>query len=486
MNSSVRPEERRQVLAGLAEIKTLSSLRLISSVLNDPHINHESFLAVLSVSSLDGESNQNLSREEIIIALVESQSDTVLGKKIEIFLQNEITKPLPPEGFRTLFNGVNLDGWKGLVENPVKRAQMNEEDFRLAQIEADKSMQEHWHVVNGILYFDGRGSHLCTVEDYTDFELYVDWKIEKEGDSGIYLRGSPQVQIWDPAHWPEGSGGLYNNQNNISKPVKRADNPIGEWNTFHIRMRGERVTVYLNEILVVDDVEMENYWERDKPIYPTGQIELQSHNTPLYFRNIFIRELEPENPLFEGYLFNKKDLSGWQVINNSPDSWYVQDSVLFTEGEGDGWLSTMEMFSDFILELEFNVPEGGNSGVFLRAPLQGDPAYTGIEIQILDDYAEIYSELKAWQYTGSVYGLQSPTRRVSRKGGEWQKMEIICKGPVVKIDLNGLPINDVNLIDYMNREEDHPGIKRRKGYIGLQNHSTRMKFRNIRIRELGN
>ncbi len=483
MNAATRPEEKRQVLAGLAEIKTVSSLRLITSVLDDSNINHEAFLAALAVSSQPEEKIEHLSRDEIVIALVESQSDEELREKIKTYAQNEITKPQPPEGFRSLFNGMNLDGWKGLVENPVKRAQMSEEELRLAQIEADKIMHERWQVIDGILYFDGKGSHLCTADDYTDFELFVDWKIEKEGDSGIYLRGAPQVQIWDPAQWPEGSGGLYNNQINPNKPLRKADNPIGEWNTFRIIMRGDRVTVYLNDILVFDNVVMENYWERDKSIYPSGQIELQSHNTPLYFRNIFIRELEPKKPLFDGYLFNGKDLRGWQVIGNSPDSWQVQDSILYTDGRGGGWLSSTEEYADFKLELEFRMPEGGNSGVFLRAPHQGDPAYTGMEVQILDDYAEEYSELKTWQYAGSIYGLQAPTKRVSKKAGEWQKMVILCDGPEVKVSLNGTPIIEANLIDFMHKEDDHPGIKRRKGYLGLQNHSTKIEYRNIYLTE---
>jgi hypothetical protein len=151
-------------------------------------------------------------------------------------------------------------------------------------------MHVHWKVDEGILVFDGRGESLCTDKDYEDFELFVDWKIEEGGDSGIYLRGSPQVQIWGPDQSLDGSGGLYNNQKGPSKPLVRADNPVGEWNTFHIKMIGERVTVYLNGVLVVDDVVMENYWERDKPIYPSCQIELQAHNTSLYFRNIYIRD----------------------------------------------------------------------------------------------------------------------------------------------------------------------------------------------------
>lgn len=198
---------------------------------------------------------------------------------------------VPPDGFVALFNGRDLDGWKGLVGNPVSRARMSAAELEEAQLEADEVMRLHWQVVEGILTFDGGGQSLCTARGYGDFEILVDWKIGEFGDSGIYLRGSPQVQIWDPAQWSIGSGGLYNNQVGADNPIAGADKPIGEWNTFRILMAGERVTVHLNDVLVVDDVVMENYWERDKPIYQVGQIELQSHSHSLFFRNIFIREI---------------------------------------------------------------------------------------------------------------------------------------------------------------------------------------------------
>lgn len=201
----------------------------------------------------------------------------------------------PPEGFKQLFNGKDLTGWKGLVGNPKTRAKMSPEELAEAQKKADDSMNEHWKVVDGIIVFDGKGQSLCTAKDYGDFEMLVDWKIKKDGDSGIYLRGSPQVQIWDPAVKAAGgvgSGGLYNNKKNPSKPLLTADNPVGEWNTFRIKMVGEKVSVWLNGKLVVDDTPLENYWERDKPIYETGQIELQNHGNTLYFRNVFIKELD--------------------------------------------------------------------------------------------------------------------------------------------------------------------------------------------------
>ncbi len=197
----------------------------------------------------------------------------------------------PPKGFTALFNGQDLTGWKGLVGNPVTRAKMSPEELAKAQEAADKRMKESWKIEDGALVFSGKGDSLCTAKDYGDFELYVDWKILPDGDSGIYLRGSPQVQIWDPGHWKIGSGGLYNNQKHPSKPTKIADNPIGQWNTFYIKMVGEKVTIKLNGQLVVDNVVLENYWQRDKPIYPTGQIELQNHGNTLWFKNIYLREV---------------------------------------------------------------------------------------------------------------------------------------------------------------------------------------------------
>jgi 3-keto-disaccharide hydrolase len=206
---------------------------------------------------------------------------------------------VPPKGFKALFNGTDLTGWKGLVGSPKSRAEMSADDLAAAQKTADQQMRDHWSVADGILTYDGKGQSLCTAKDYRNFEMYVDWLIRDEGDSGIYLRGSPQVQIWDPKKWNGiGSGGLYNNQKNPSKPTVTADKPIGEWNHFKIKMVDQKVWVWLNDQLVVDGVILENYWERDKPIYKTGQIELQHHGDTLKFRNVFIRELNEEgNPL---------------------------------------------------------------------------------------------------------------------------------------------------------------------------------------------
>ncbi|MCK7534568.1 MAG: DUF1080 domain-containing protein [Marinilabiliales bacterium] len=192
-----------------------------------------------------------------------------------------------------MFNGKDLTGWKGLVGNPVTRASMKPKELAARQKEADLKMVENWSVRDGMIWFSGTGDNLCSVKDYGDFEMYVDWRITKAGDSGIYLRGSPQVQIWDTSRTDAGaqvgSGGLYNNQKNPSAPLKVADNPVGEWNTFRILMTGERVSVWLNGELVTDNVIMENYWDRSIPIFEKGAVELQAHGTDLNFRDIFIQ-----------------------------------------------------------------------------------------------------------------------------------------------------------------------------------------------------
>ncbi|MEZ6089635.1 MAG: DUF1080 domain-containing protein [Pirellulaceae bacterium] len=223
----------------------------------------------------------------------------------------------PPDGFVSLFNGKDLAGWKGLADgNANKRRALRGDDLKKAQSAADEVMNAHWSVVDGVLTYDGKGQSLCTAKDYGDFEMYVDWKIPPKADSGIYLRGTPQIQIWDPwdAHvkegesFPEtpeawvaayrlgnnlGSGGLWNNRRWRNAPTVLADNPIGQWNTFFIRMVGDKVSIWLNEKQIADRVRLENYCDKSgrEPLARADQIELQHHGSELFFKNLYIREL---------------------------------------------------------------------------------------------------------------------------------------------------------------------------------------------------
>ncbi len=176
-------------------------------------------------------------------------------------------------------------------------------------------------------------------------------------------------------------------------------------------------------------------------------------------------------------------LTGWQQIGGRAGAWQYKDGLLFTEGRAS-WLSTVRRYDDFNLSLEFKIAPGASSGVFVRAPHQGDPAYEGMEVQILDDYAEQHEHLGADQYTGSIYDVQAPSERASKSADEWQKLVIRCQGPIVKVVLNGKKVVDTDLNYFPYKHAAHPGLARSAGYIGLQSDDGRVEFRNVRIEPL--
>jgi len=435
------------------------------------------------------DSNLVLSIVSLVIVLI------CLGYMVTRVEAQQKTLNRPPKGFVALFNGRDLAGWKGLAGNPKSRREMSREELAKAQAEADEDMLAHWKVVDGALCFDGKGHSLCTVKDYGDFEMLVDWKIEAGGDSGIYLRGTPQVQIWDTANRRVGaqigSGGLYNNKKGASKPLKLADKSVGEWNTFRIIMTGDGVTVYLNDELVVDNVVMENYWERDKPIYPNGQIELQSHGSLLYFRNVFIREITnklTEQEKADGFklLFKGKDLAGWQ---GNTKGYVVKDGTIVVEPKlGGGNLYTAQEYGDFIMRFEFKLTPGANNGLGIRTPLNVNAAYQGMELQILDNTASKYKNLEPYQFHGSIYGVVPAKRGYLKPVGMWNFQEVIAKGKQITVKLNGTTIVDADIRKASTPEtmdgRDHPGLKRDKGYIAFCGHGDKLAFRSLRIKTL--
>jgi Domain of Unknown Function (DUF1080) len=221
----------------------------------------------------------------------------------------------PPEGFIALFNGKDTKGWQGHIDMK-ERVEKKGDALEKLQAARNKLAAETWTVKDGVIHHNPKvnakgqksGCNLQTTKDYGDFEFHVDWKIEKAGDSGLYLRGQPQVQIWDSDNlaanlkddWGTGSGGLWNNPlpkgvdpKSIGKtPLKKADKPVGEWNSFKIVMKGDKVTVRLNGELVVDNQPLANYWEKGKPCPETGPLELQYHGDKLWFKNIYVKELK--------------------------------------------------------------------------------------------------------------------------------------------------------------------------------------------------
>ena len=289
--------QRNRILRNIGRTGTYLAMLYAGEYLDQSALKENAARAVMDIALANTDYTGDNVRELLKKAALE------LNNPDADYQRQEIRKHLdemPDEtGFVAIFNSKDLSGWKGLVADPGKRSKMKPAELAKAQLKADDVMRSRWAVVNGELVFSGKGDNICTNKQYGDFEMYVDWKLDPAGpeaDAGIYLRGTPQVQIWDTARVKVGaqvgSGGLYNNKINQSAPLKVADNRLGEWNTLYIRMIGDRVTVKLNGELVVDNVIMENYWDRSQPIPPVEQIELQAHGSKVYYRNIYVKELK--------------------------------------------------------------------------------------------------------------------------------------------------------------------------------------------------
>jgi len=495
------PEQKNAVLNQIGRLKTYQSLFYVADFLDDPATTSAAARAAMNIALPASGENTGMYGsivKEILNKVIsnlggqESDYDREMVRKYIETMSDEV-------GFVPMFNGKDLSGWQGLVENPIARAKMKQAELAKKQAEADARIPGNWTVKDGCIWFNGSGNNLCSIKEYSDFEMLADWKISKEGDSGIYLRGSPQVQIWDTSRVEAGaqvgSGGLYNNQIHEAKPLKVADNPIGDWNTFRIIMTGEKVSVWLNGELVVDNVVMENYWNRSIPIFPKGAIELQAHGTNLGFRDIYVREISDKEydltdaEKSEGFvsLFNGRDLNNW----TGDKAAYVADDGMIVikpeEGSG-GNLYTDKEYSDFIFRFEFQLTPAANNGLGIRAPLTGDAAYQGMELQILDNTAPVYATLQPYQYHGSVYGVIPAKRGYLNPVGEWNYEEVFVQGTQIKVTLNGTVIVDGDIADARDNgtmdHREHPGLKNQTGHIGFLGHGSVVKFRNIRIKDL--
>jgi hypothetical protein len=498
MGLAKNPIEKKRILARAGAIPGFSSFMLVSKSLKDEEVNKDAALIVARLALADATIKGPVVRKalETALPLLKGEDSAFLTAKL-----NALLKKMPYDhGFVSLFNGTDLEGWKALVGNPITRAKMTPAELTAAQQSANEKMKGDWVVKDGLLVFTGHGENLATEKKYRDIEMYVDWKITEKGDAGIYLRGSPQVQIWDTSRREVGaqvgSGGLYNNQKNESKPLTVADNKVGEWNRFHIIMRGEKVTVWLNGILVTNNITLENYWDRSIPIFPEEQIELQAHGTYVAYKNIYLRELYPDTPVAlneeekkEGFvsLFNGQDLSQW---TGNTTGYLVRDGVVEVAPEigGGGNLYTKEEFSNFIYRFEFQLTPGANNGIGVRAPLEGDAAYVGMEIQVLDNEAPMYKDLHPYQYHGSVYGVIPARRGYLLPTGEWNKEEIIARGSKIKVILNGTVILDGDIKDASKGgtmdHREHPGLLRPTGHLGFLGHGDVVRFRNMRVKKL--
>jgi hypothetical protein len=414
----------------------------------------------------------------------------------------QAAEPQPPPGFTALFKGKDLSGWHGLPQmDPAKLAAMPEDQRKASMEKWNEDFKQHWRVENGDLVNDGKGVYAAPDQEFGDVELRIDWKIKPKGDSGIYLRGTPQVQIWDTTYKPywklgadKGSGGLWNNSAGApgKAPLVGADLPVGEWNSFRILQVGERTTVYLNGQLVVDFARLENFWDRKLPLPRKGPVQLQTHGGETRWRNIYVRQIPPAeaNAILrqhraEGFrsVFNGNDFTGWA---GPVEQYEVKDGAIVCKPKKGGTIYTKEEYGDFVARLEYRLPPRGNNGLAIRYPGGGDTAYVGMcEIQVLDD-AGYGNRLDPRQANGSAYGMVAAHRGYLRPVGEWNFEEVTVKGPTIKVELNGTVILDADLskvTKYM-ANSPHPGKDRKSGHFGFAGHNDPVAFRNIQIKPL--
>jgi len=416
------------------------------------------------------------------------------------------SKNSPPPGFTALFNGADLAGWWGAdTEDPRKYLALPPAEFQQKHEASLADIRQHWSAQNGVLVNDGKGLYLTTDKNYGDFELLVDYKTVPLADSGIYLRGCPQVQIWDytkeGGKWDlgadKGSGGLWNNSPGApgKDPLVKADKPFGEWNHFRIVMVGSRVWVWLNGQQTVDGAVMENYYNRKLPVPPRGPIQLQTHGGEIDWRNVFIREIgsDEANKLLskadsKGFksVFNGKDFTGWA---GPLDCCQITNSAIKWLPKKGGTIYTTQEFTNFVARLEFKVPPGGNNGLAIRYPGEGDTAYVGMcECQVLDDNYEKATgqQIDPRQAHGSAYGMVAAQRGYQHPIGEWNYEEVTVIGPTIKVELNGTPILDADLskvTEFMDNKS-HPGKDRTSGHFGFAGHNDPVMFRDISIKQL--
>ena len=403
----------------------------------------------------------------------------------------------PPEGFVALFNRQDLAGWHGCPHlDPDKW----EEADQAQRDKWNEDMRQHWTVQDGALVNDGHGVYLTTDQEYGDIEFWLEYKTVPKADSGIYLRSTPQVQIWDSTEKEKfklgadkGSGGLWNNSASAAgkDPLVLADKPFGQWNQFRIKQIGSRTSVWLNEQLVVDHAIMENFWNRKLPLSKSGRIQLQTHGGEIQWRNLYIRQIDSDeaNQTLakhhqEGYvsLFNGQDLTGW---TGAVDNYSVVDGAIGCKAGSGGVLFTDRSYTDFDVHLEFQLPPGGNNGLAIRYSGKGDPAYQGMcELQVLDNDAAQYKQLDPRQYHGSAYGMSAAHRGYLRPQGQWNYQHVSVRGTTIQVELNGTVILDTDISkvkEYM-AGKPHPGVGNTSGSFGFAGHGDPVKFRNIAIK----
>ncbi len=377
-------------------------------------------------------------------------------------------------GFVDLFNGKDLEGWTQRNGTATYR------------IEGDS--------IVGKTAEGSPNSFLCTDKLYGDFELTFDVKVDSALNSGVQIRSKcegdtpegrvngPQVEISLDGMagyvYGEAAGGWMVPDEDRKSHKLFND---GEWNSYHVVAFGNKIETWINGNRITDLTHEERFLS-----HPKGFIGLQVHSIgggqgpfEVRWRNLKLRDLSEFRSLYNG-----KDLSGWETTGN----WIPQDdgSLLIEPRDGEkGWerygayLWSEKKYRDFVLDVEYAYSPGGNSGVYVRVGDKSDPVKQGIEAQILD-CSEKEGPLGSHDHGGIVSTDAAPTKNMSRKPGEWNRMVVTCIGSHLQVELNGERIIDTQL--------DEGAMKDRplEGYIGFQDHGqpNNIRFRHIRIQEI--
>ena len=376
-------------------------------------------------------------------------------------------------GFVDLFNGKDLDGWTQRNGTATYRIDGNE--------------------IVGTTNEGSPNSFLCTNELYGDFELKFEVKVDSRLNSGVQIRSQsvgdvpsgrvngPQVEISTDKMagyiYGESAGG-WMTPDKDRQPHNHFQED--EWNSYHIVAAGPNIQVWLNGHPISDLTHPERFES-----HPRGFIGLQVHGIgqgegpyEVRWRNLKLRDLTEFKTMYNG-----KNLAGWKTSGN----WLPQadGSLLIQPRDGEqGWerydayLWSEEKYRDFVLDVEYQYPPGGNSGVYFRVADRNDPVDQGIEVQILDS-SKTEGPLGHHDH-GGVIRTVGPTKNMSRPPHTWNRMVVTCVGSHLKVELNGEQIIDTRL------DEGPMNDRPLEGYIGFQDHGqpNNLKFRNLRIRKL--
>ena len=403
---------------------------------------------------------------------------------------------LPEAGFEPL--SLEPENRNAVVGNPETRKAMKPKALAKAQLEADAAMAQKWSLTDGILTAQANAPAIQFPKQYENFEMILDWKTP--GEAGIAVRAIPQIRLGGVS----GTGMLADD-----KGVADADNRPGNWNTLYVKVVDDRITVFENDVKIVENAVMTNPDMPGEPVGICGCIELIAGTAPVEFRNVYVNEL-PSTPVFElsaeeaaeGFevLFDGRSLHKWtgNTTNYVPLNGTIDVTAQYG---GSGNLYTKKEYSDFVLRFEFRfIREGVNNGIGIRTPMGVDAAFEGMEIQILDHDAPIYKDIKNYQQHGSVYGVIAAKRVKFPPLGDWNVEEIRAVGDRITVTVNGEVILDGNIREacqghcvgdpgekgnhYMIDHRNHPGLFNKSGHIGLLGHGAGIQFRNLRVLDL--